>query len=235
MVQDITVYLDANEQVNVTASDIDNGTTDDFSTTNNLVLALDITSFDCSDIGANTVVFTATDENGNSDSATATVTVLDNIVPSVTTVDIMLDLGLNTNITITPQDILGAATDNCTISTMTLDQDTFTTVGTYTVTLTVTDTSNNQTMVTAIVTVEDTMNTEDNTLETLKIYPNPTTNMVTVSGIKAIEKLELYTLQGQKVGSSTTNQINTNQLIPGVYILKVINNEKMISSKIIKN
>lgn len=235
LVQDITVYLDANGQVNVTASDIDNGTTDDFSTTNNLVLALDITSFYCSDIGANTVVFTATDENGNSDSTTATVTVLDNIVPSVTTVDIMLDLGLNTNITITPQDILGAATDNCTISTMTLDQDTFTTVGTYTVTLTVTDTSNNQTMVTAIVTVEDTMNTEDNTLETLKIYPNPTTNMVTVSGIKAIEKLELYTLQGQKVGSSTTNQINTNQLIPGVYILKVINNEKMISSKIIKN
>jgi hypothetical protein len=46
-------------------------------------LTLDKTSFDCSNVGENTVTLTAVDVNGNTNSATAIVTVVDNISPII--------------------------------------------------------------------------------------------------------------------------------------------------------
>jgi len=51
---------------------INNGTTDNCTVAS---LSLDNSSFTCSNLGANTVTLTATDESGNKNSATATVTV----------------------------------------------------------------------------------------------------------------------------------------------------------------
>ena len=42
-------------------------------------LEIDITTFDCTDIGANTVILTVTDNNGNVATCNATVTVEDNV------------------------------------------------------------------------------------------------------------------------------------------------------------
>ncbi len=234
-VQNITVYLDANGQVSITAQDIDNGTTDNTTATADLTFALDITSFDCSDLGANSVTFSATDEAGNTDSTTATVTVVDNSQPTVTTQDITLDLGTDTSVTITPQDVIVTATDNCSVSTMTLDVTTFNSVGNYTVYVTVTDANNNQTTVSATVTVEDTMSTITEELETFKVYPNPATSVVKVSSTTTIEKLMLYNLQGQLVQTATTNEINISQLANGVYILKIYGDKEMTTRRIIKH
>jgi hypothetical protein len=55
--QNITVSLDANGTASITTADVDNGSSDNCSYT----LALDVTSFDCDDVGANTVTLTATD------------------------------------------------------------------------------------------------------------------------------------------------------------------------------
>ncbi|GLB47784.1 T9SS type A sorting domain-containing protein [Neptunitalea lumnitzerae] len=233
-VQDITVYLDANGQATITAQDIDNGTTDNTTATTDLTLALDITSFDCDDLGTNTVVFTATDEAGNSDSTNATVTVVDNLAPTVTTYDVTFDLAGNSSFTIPPQAVLDAAIDNCSVSSITIDQDTFTTIGTYTVTLTVTDSSNNQSTATAIVTIQDTMGLEDEELETLKVYPNPATTAVTVTGSVEIEKLQLFNLQGQLINTSFSNNIATNNIAPGIYLLKIHGNNKVVTKRIIK-
>jgi large repetitive protein len=79
--QDITVYLDANGTVTITAMDIDNVSTDncDIDT-----YVLDQYTFTCAHVGTNTVTLTVTDVNGNAASATATVTVVDNIFPTIT-------------------------------------------------------------------------------------------------------------------------------------------------------
>ncbi|WP_026935054.1 hypothetical protein, partial [Gramella echinicola] len=87
--QDITVQLDTTGSATITTAQIDNGSTDNCTID---TYELDITSFECSNVGANTVELTVTDVNGNSDSATATVTVVDNIAPVVTTQDITVYL-----------------------------------------------------------------------------------------------------------------------------------------------
>ena len=155
--QDITVYLDANGQASITVADIDNGSSDNC---NAGFGSLDSTNFDCSEVGANTVTLTASDVNGNVDSATATVTVLDTLNPTVITQDITVYLDANGQASITTMDIDNGSSDNCSIASMSLDLTNFdcSEVGANTVTLTVTDVNNNVDSATATVTVVDTLN-----------------------------------------------------------------------------
>ncbi|MEN8228249.1 MAG: hypothetical protein ABFS38_08855, partial [Bacteroidota bacterium] len=77
--QDITVQLDVAGNATITTLDIDNGSSDNCGIAS---MSLNITSFTCADVGANTVTLTVLDGAGNSDNCTATVTVEDNIVPT---------------------------------------------------------------------------------------------------------------------------------------------------------
>ncbi len=76
--KNITVQLDATGNVTITPADINNGSTDNCGAP---ILSLDITSFNCTDLGLNTVVLTATDSVGNSATCSATVTVADDNNP----------------------------------------------------------------------------------------------------------------------------------------------------------
>jgi hypothetical protein len=71
--QNITVPLsDTTGTVTITPSQIDNGSSDNC---NNIIMSLSQSTFDCTNIGPNIIVFTVTDSGGNSSSCTATVTV----------------------------------------------------------------------------------------------------------------------------------------------------------------
>ena len=152
--QDITVALDASGNASITPSDIDNGSSDfcGIATT-----ALDITSFDCTDVGDNTVTLTVTDVNGNSSQCTAVVTVTDTSAPTVVCQDITIALDATGLAVITASDIDNGSSDLCGIDTLSLDVDTFDcdAVGVNTVTLTVIDNNGNSAACTATVTVED--------------------------------------------------------------------------------
>jgi len=155
--QNITVNLDANGTVTITPQQIDNGSS---SVVGIQSLALDKTTFDCTNLGANTVILTVTSNSGNTATGTANVTVVDNIAPTVITQDITVQLDATGNATITPQMLDNGSTDNCGIASITLDagQGNFTcaNVGqTNTVTLAVTDVNGNTATGTANVTVQD--------------------------------------------------------------------------------
>ena len=75
--QNATVYLDANGLATITTAMINNGSTDSCGIA---TITLNTTTFDCGDVGTNTVILTATDVNGNVSTATATITVL-NLFP----------------------------------------------------------------------------------------------------------------------------------------------------------
>jgi hypothetical protein len=80
VLQDIQVELGTNGTAAIVAEDLDNGSTDNCAI---VEWAISQNSFDCDDLGQNTITVTATDSNGNESTASATVTVLDNISPSL--------------------------------------------------------------------------------------------------------------------------------------------------------
>jgi gliding motility-associated-like protein len=152
--QDITVSLDNTGIATISTADIDNGSTDACGI---FSMSLDKTTFDCTDIGVNTVILTVTDVNGNSNTCSATVTVEDITPPTVICKDITVSLDATGVATITTADIDNGSTDACGIFSMSLDATTFncTNIGTNTVNLTVTDINGNSNTCSATVTVED--------------------------------------------------------------------------------
>ncbi|WP_236695693.1 lamin tail domain-containing protein [Lentimicrobium saccharophilum] len=155
--QPVTIYLDANGIATLTPSMINNGSTDNCGIE---TLLISQTTFDCEDLGSNTVTLTVIDESGNSSTCSATVTVVDNIAPTADCQDITVNLDATGNITISPSDVNNNSTDNCEIASFAVSPNTFNCddVGENTVTLTVTDNSGNVATCTAIVTVIDNTN-----------------------------------------------------------------------------
>ncbi|WOK04905.1 Ig-like domain-containing protein [Imperialibacter roseus] len=149
--QNITVELDANGTAPLQVDQIDNGSLDSFGIASR---SINITSFNCSDVGDNNVTLTITDNNGNLGTCEAVVTVEDAMVPTVLTQDITVALDVNGQASVTPADIDNGSTDNCGIATLVLDVSSFDipTTESTTVTLTVTDVNGNSAAATAIVT-----------------------------------------------------------------------------------
>ncbi|MEL7118238.1 MAG: T9SS type A sorting domain-containing protein [Bacteroidota bacterium] len=148
-----TIALNGNGIATLTAAEVDNGSTDNCGISN---FTLDKTSFDCSNIGPNNVVLTATDVNGNSSTCMSTITVEDNMGPLAICQDITVGLGSGES----PEDIaarVGASSqDNCGIASFTLDMTTYTCddLGNNPVQLTVSDQSGNMATCNAVLTVE---------------------------------------------------------------------------------
>ncbi|MDX9883317.1 MAG: cadherin-like domain-containing protein [Prolixibacteraceae bacterium] len=152
--KDITVQLNGNGEVLISANDVNNGSTDNCGIES---LSLDVSSFGCPNVGENIVTLTVTDINGNSSAGTAKVTVNDLIAPNAIAHDITVQLDGNGQTTITPEQIDNGSNDACGIASLVLSKTTFdcSNVGANQVTLTVTDTHGNSSTATAIVTVQD--------------------------------------------------------------------------------
>lgn len=66
------------------------------------------------------------------------------------------------------------------------------------------------------------------------IYPNPARTKIYVD-LKNINKIEIYTISGQLKGRvKNNNSVNIENLISGIYIIKVYNDSGIFSSKLIK-
>ena len=89
--QDITIALDEDYQAIITAADLDAGSTDNCSIS---TTTIDINTFDCSNLGPNTVTITMTDQNGNQASCSAVVTVIEGIyTPNAVCQNVTVTLG----------------------------------------------------------------------------------------------------------------------------------------------
>ncbi|MCB9235050.1 MAG: HYR domain-containing protein [Bacteroidia bacterium] len=153
--QDITVQLDNNGNGSTTAAAVNNGSNDACGIAS---LSLDITAFNCSNVGSNPVVLTVTDNNGNSSSCAANVEVVDQVPPLALCQDITVNLDASGNVSIAGGQVDGGSTDNCTIQFITVSPpNTFdcSHVGPNVVTLAVVDVNNNYSICTANVTIQD--------------------------------------------------------------------------------
>ncbi|MFA4835480.1 MAG: Ig-like domain-containing protein, partial [Dehalococcoidia bacterium] len=170
--KDITVQLDVNGQASIVAADVNNGSSDACGIAG---MTVSPNAFDCSNLGANTVTLTVTDNNGNVSTATATVTVIDTTKPVLTipgnvTVEQATAAGTVVPLTATATDICDA---NVTVTSNVLA---VYPLGTTTVTFTATDDSGNSSSGSVTVTVIDT------TKPVLTIPGNVTVEQATAAG-----------------------------------------------------
>lgn len=71
----------------------------------------------------------------------------------------------------------------------------------------------------------------------VKIYPNPVQQTLNILSSKKISEIEIYNFEGKrvmKVNSENVNMIDVKQLPAGAYLLKVITNNKTITTKFLK-
>lgn len=115
--QDITIELDANGMASIVASDVDGGSSDACGID---TLTVDVDTFDCSNIGANNVVLTVTDINGNTSTCTAVVTVVDTIAPTLVCQPATITIGSDGTFTEDPLLLIDQTNplDNCTIDSL---------------------------------------------------------------------------------------------------------------------
>jgi hypothetical protein len=153
--QNISVYLNSSGNATISSTDIDAGSTDNCPLTG----SLDASMFSCSDIGPNTVTMIIYDPSFNTDSCTATVTVIDSVAPTALCQNISVYLDSTNNTSINVADIDSGSTDNCTVNSSSIDISSFTcsNVGVNPVTLTIVDQYNNVGTCIALVTVLDTI------------------------------------------------------------------------------
>jgi gliding motility-associated-like protein len=155
--QNITAYLDANGSVSISATQVDNGSTDNCAIAS---MSVSPNTFTCADSNSNTVTLTVTDISGNSNTATAIVNVVDTISPTVITQNVSVYLDASGNASITTADVNNGSSDNCAIANLSVFPSTFSCANLSgdTVALTATDVSGNSATSFAIVTVIDTIN-----------------------------------------------------------------------------
>ncbi|MEP5338348.1 MAG: BspA family leucine-rich repeat surface protein, partial [Algibacter sp.] len=68
---------------------------------------------------------------------------------------------------------------------------------------------------------------------TLRVSPNPVTSLLTINGPAGFElkSASVYSIMGKQVLSTTSTNIDTNNLPSGLYILKIENTEGLIATK----
>ena len=121
MVLDIT--LDASGSATITPADIDGGSFNGCG--GSVALALSKSTFDCSNVGNNTVTLYVTDACGNIDSCGANVVVKDITKPLANCQPITVYVDAACSATISAADINNASSDACGIDTMYLDKTMF--------------------------------------------------------------------------------------------------------------
>ena len=152
--QNVTLRLDQNGFASITPEQVNNRSSDACGIAS---MILSQSDFDCDNIGENTVTLTVTDNNGNSTSANAVVTVEDKTAPVAITRNIKLYLDQNGFASITPEQVNNGSSDACGIASMTLSQTDFdlSMIGQNRVELSVSDISGNISKAEAFVTVLD--------------------------------------------------------------------------------
>ncbi|WP_347839978.1 T9SS type A sorting domain-containing protein [uncultured Draconibacterium sp.] len=154
--QDVAVFLDSFGATTIDSLTLNGGSSDNCSIT---MFSVDSTTFDCSEIGTNTVVLTVEDGSGNSALCSATVTVYDTIAPVAITTDTTVYLDVSGLAAVDSSFVNNGSSDVCGIATIAIDKSSFdcNEVGPNSITMTVTDVNGNSSVAMAVVTVKDTI------------------------------------------------------------------------------
>jgi hypothetical protein len=240
--QNFTASLDENGEVVVSGDDVDGGSSDN---SGFVTLTLSENTFDCTDLGPNTVTVTATDPSGNTDTCTAVITVVDDMGPIFDCYQnqtVAYDTGSSFYTLI---DFVASgdvtASDNCTASlaiAQTPAAGAELTEGVYTISFETTDDEGNTSNCSFELTVEEILSIQNATLsEGLSIYPNPASNNINVvSKNENLTRIIVADITGKILMSLEQldvekQSVDVSNLSEGIYFVNINNS---ITKKIIK-
>jgi hypothetical protein len=142
--QNRAIYLNSSGIATLSASQVNNGSTDVCGIAS---MGLSKTSFDCSNLGNNSVTLTVSDVNGNVKTTTSTITVLDTIKPFVSlNSGIVLYLNTQGTLGVSTSQFVSSSSDNCSIASTTINPSNIncSQLGITPITVTITDASGNK-------------------------------------------------------------------------------------------
>ncbi|MDY8134624.1 immunoglobulin-like domain-containing protein [Aquimarina sp. 2201CG5-10] len=187
-------------------------------------------------IGGYTIRYNATDASGNvAIEVTRIVNVEDTTAPVITLIgdnpqEVTLGDGYNE---------LGATTDDG--SSVTIDSSNFVdTVGSYTIKYNAVDVSGNTAVeVTRTVNVVPVLGVEDNVLEWIQMYPNPSRGQFMISGLTEKIDVEIFNIEGKQIkqlnGYVSEQVINISNLESGIYLVRLIQGATIKNLRLVKN
>ena len=236
--QDYTLALASDGLGNVSEINVLDDYSDNCTNNGALLYSFVPQTFDCSNLGANTVTVTVTDASGNASMCTSTVTVVDTTAPVITCPADQSVLVSTSNTYTLPDYVANgsvSATDNCSSgSGLTYTQSpadgTTLGVGTHTISVTSEDESGNTDTCSFELLVESDMNVIEITeLQGLEVFPNPTSTNLTIANTNDLTLIEakLYDLSGRLVKTidlrNTEKQtvIDVSNLERAAYVLVV--------------
>ena len=74
---------------------------------------------------------------------------------------------------------------------------------------------------------------DEDAMEMISVYPNPTQGVIFV-GAKAVQRVEVFNVAGQRMISSTDSVIDVSVLESGMYIIRVAADDRMVIQSIVK-
>ena len=81
---------------------------------------------------------------------------------------------------------------------------------------------------------DSSLSVSEQELMSLSIYPNPTSDMISIKGVENIKSIKVYSiLGGLEKEVFNTNQVDISELSSGIHLIK-IDNGTIYSKKIIK-
>ncbi len=231
----LKISLDQTGKATLTIDQVNNGSTDNVGITS---MTLSKTSFTCTDLGTSKVTFTAKDAKGNTSTAEVTVTVVDEIKPSLkakSTYTIKLDV--QGKASLKWEDIDEGSADNCSIKERKLSKTDFTRTdgGDNKITYTITDASGNTSSIETTVRVDIVLSAPERTNQgnSIKAYPNPVNDYLYLEfaeGIStsAIRGSSLVDASGRVLGEIRLEEgaagqlgFSTRDLKQGMYFLRL--------------
>ncbi len=223
--QNLNLYLNANGLASLTATQVNNGSSDDCGVTS---LNINQTSFNCSDLGSNQVTLSVSDYFGNISTAFSTITVIDTITPITNGQSITVNLAEVNPVVISASQINTNSSDNCTFS-QTVIPSSFNAIGLYDVILTTTDASGNSSSETFTVNVidEPLIGLNESIKMYFKVFPNPSEGLIIIS-VGSLEEefnVRILDVTGKLLSSQNFNkskniEIQLNEA-PGIYFLEI--------------
>ncbi len=81
---------------------------------------------------------------------------------------------------------------------------------------------------------EATLGVADFKQNIVKVYPNPTTEIIHIAGVENVERIRIFNLQGKMIKEVFDRKANIEKLQSGIYIVNFYTDKEVYSHKVVK-